>query len=48
MKEIEIIPSDEDLRELYETKKKLNLLAKDESFRDFVKKNKKPLKALFG
>ena len=44
MKKITIVPSDEDIKEFYELKKKLKL-PDLEDWKTFYKKHKKPLKA---
>jgi len=47
-KEIEIVPSDDDVRELWQTQRKLGMLKKNITYREFFKEYKKPIKALFG
>lgn len=48
MKEIEFIPSDESIKELYDLHIKLNLFYEEMSYDEFYKKHKKPSKVLFG
>ena len=53
MKEIEIMPSDESIKELWDIKQKLNLPIEMDTemaltYEEYYKKHKKPMKALFG
>lgn len=45
-REIEIMPTDSDIEELYNLRKELGIA--DESYEEFYKKTKRPLKAIVG